>query len=121
MENTRFIEKDEHFYIEGNSLKCFVKNEQDALDLVAGCGEFGTDKLLLYAENFSIDFFRLRTGLAGIILQKFVNYHIRVAAVIPLEFVNQGHFQDMVLEANRGNQFRVFQVREEAEKWLIEG
>jgi hypothetical protein len=44
----------------------------------------------------------------------------RVAAVIPLNLVDQGRFHEMVLEANRGNQFRVFQSREKAEQWLLE-
>jgi hypothetical protein len=30
-----------------------------------------------------------------------------------------GKFKDMVIEANRGNRFRFFQEKEEAEKWLV--
>jgi hypothetical protein len=94
-----------------------LESELEALDLAAVCVENETDRLLLYAESLTEDFYRLRTGLAGEILQKFVNYNIQVAAVIPLEQVNQGRFQEMVLEANRGCQFHVFQTREKAEQW----
>jgi len=90
-----------------------------ALDLVVACGQNNTNKLLLHAENFTDDFYRLRTGVAGEILQKFSTYRIQVAAVLTPELVNQGRFREMVLEANRGNQFRVFYNRESAEQWLV--
>jgi hypothetical protein len=38
--------------------------------------------------------------------------------VLTPELVNQGRFREMVLEANKGNQFRVFYQREAAELWL---
>ena len=93
----------------------------EILELVAACLENGTDRLLLHAQNLSGDFYRLRTGLAGDVLQKLANYHIRVAAVIPPDLIGQGRFREMVLEANRGNQFRVFPDRELAEEWLVRG
>ncbi len=91
----------------------------EALELIVACGQNNTNKLMLQAENFTPDFFRLRTGVAGEILQKFSIYHIQVAAVLTPELVNQGRFREMVLEANRGNQFHVFYNRESAERWLI--
>lgn len=95
-----------------------LSSEQDALELVAACGEYNTDRVMLHASNLTDDFYQLRTGLAGAVLQKFANYRIRAAAVLTPELVNQGRFKEMVLEANRGNQFRVFYDRESAEAWL---
>ena len=118
--NTRLIKKDGQTYIECLPSAWRLESACEALDLVAVCGENGADRLLLHAESLTEKFYRLRTGLAGEILQKFVNYHIRVAAMIPLNLVNQGRFHEMVLEVNRGSQFRVFQSREKAEQWLIE-
>jgi PadR family transcriptional regulator, regulatory protein AphA len=117
--NTKLIVKDEQSYLECIPGECRMESERDALDLVAICGENLTTRLMLHAENLSDDFYQLHTGLAGAILLKFVNYRIRVAAIIPLELINQGRFKDMVLETNRGNAFRVFQTREKAEQWLI--
>ena len=74
---------------------------------------------MLHAANLTDDFYRLKTGLAGDILQKFSTYRIRVAAVLTPELVSQSRFREMVLEANRGSQFHVFYKLEEAEKWLI--
>ncbi len=98
-----------------------LASERDALDLIAACVENGTNRIMLHAENLTDDFYHLRTGLAGEILQKFSNYWIKAAAVLTPELVDQGRFREMVLEANRGNQFRVFFDTEAAEKWLVSG
>ena len=116
---TQLISKDGKSYIECIPSGWRLESEREALDLVAVCVENGSDRLMLHAENLTENFYRLRTGLAGDILQKFVNYRIRVAAILPLELINQGHFWEMVLETNRGNQFRVFQSHGQAEQWLI--
>jgi PadR family transcriptional regulator, regulatory protein AphA len=106
-------------YLECLPGKARLESEADALDLVAACGENGTNRLLLYAENLTDDFYRLQSGLAGLALLKFSNYRIRVAAVLTPELVNRGRFREMALETNRGNQFRIFYDRESAERWLL--
>jgi PadR family transcriptional regulator AphA len=98
--------------------KCLA-SEQDALELVGICGEYQSDCVMIHADNLSEEFFDLKTGVAGAILLKFSNYFIRAAAIVPPELVKQGKFHEMVLEANRGNQFRVFSERQAAEAWLI--
>jgi PadR family transcriptional regulator, regulatory protein AphA len=100
--------------------KARLESEADALELVAACGENETSRLLLHAENLTDDFYHLQSGLAGLILLKFSNYRIRVAAVLTPELVNQGRFREMALETNRGNQFRIFYDRESAERWLLD-
>jgi PadR family transcriptional regulator, regulatory protein AphA len=105
-------------YIESLPGSDLLDSEQAALDLVAACGESNTFLLLLHAENLPDDFYNLRTGLAGNILQKFVNYHLHVAAVLTPDLANQGRFGEMVREANRGNQFNVFYDHASAERWL---
>ncbi len=119
--NYKVVNKGPQTYIQCIPGKTCLVNEQDAVDLVAACGENGAQSLLLFGENLSPDFYRLSSGVAGAILLKFAVYQIRVAAVIKPEFVNQGKFREMVLETNRGNQFRVFSEVPEAEKWLLGG
>ncbi|GAP13316.1 hypothetical protein LARV_01069 [Longilinea arvoryzae] len=98
-----------------------VQSERDALDLVAACGENGTENLLLPAGCLNEDFFRLSTGLAGAILLKFSNYHIRCALVLSSEQAHRGRFAELVLEANRRNRELHFFTRSaEAERWLID-
>jgi hypothetical protein len=114
----RAVTKDDVTYIltEGSAK---LQTEQDALDLVAACGENDTQRLLLLQQNLSDDFFRLRTGLAGTVLQKFANYFVSAAAVVSPEKASLGKFGEMVTETNRGRQFRVFTSMQEAEEWLL--
>lgn len=97
-----------------------IQNEPAILELIAGCGEYGTDLLMIHAENLPADFYDLKTGLAGTILQKLTNYWIRSAIIVSRAFVGKGHFYEMILETNRGRQFNFCYDRETAEKWLIE-
>jgi hypothetical protein len=97
-----------------------IESEADALDLVAACGEYQCHRLLLHASNLTPDFYNLRTGLAGSVLLKFSNYHIQTAAILTPELATQGRFGEMVLETNRGHQFRVFTERAKAEEWLAQ-
>ncbi|WP_218007839.1 DUF4180 domain-containing protein [Bacillus sp. AFS018417] len=46
------------------------------------CVENDVYLLMLYVDAFSGDFFNLKTGLAGMMLQKYINYHIRVAVIL---------------------------------------
>jgi PadR family transcriptional regulator, regulatory protein AphA len=96
-----------------------INNDQDALDLIAACGENGTTLLLLLDGNLSDEFFDLSTGLAGKLLLKFGNYSIRTAAVISRHRAEYGKFPEMMIEQNRGNDFRFFYDREKAEDWLL--
>jgi len=111
--------------LHGDYLECepqggVIQTESDALDLVAACGENGTYNLLIHADNLPEAFYDLRTGLAGAILLKFSNYRLRVAVILDPVKSSQGRFGEMVLETNRGDQFRVFSSPESAEAWLLE-
>ncbi|NPV91008.1 MAG: DUF4180 domain-containing protein [Firmicutes bacterium] len=120
------VNVDYKVFVNGDSryLECFsarvpLSTEQDALDLVGLCGENDTNLLMLHGEALSDDFFRLRTGVAGGMLQKFANYQVRTALVISNPGVLKGRFKELAAEANRGSHFRVLQSREEARGWLL--
>ena len=115
----QLVTKNSQAYVECLPGDGRLESEADALDLVAACGEHGTNLLMLHAENLTDDFYRLQSGLAGQVLLKFSNYRLRVAAVLTPELVNQGRFREMALETNRGNQFRIFYDRSSAEHWLV--
>ena len=96
-----------------------LRTEQDAVDVIAANFEHDTTLLLLHYHALDADFFQLRTRVAGSMIQKWINYHLKTAAIIPQDLVNQGRFQEMVLEMNKRNsQFRVFNSREDATNWL---
>jgi hypothetical protein len=96
-----------------------IAKEQDALEMVATCGECETDRLMLHSENLVPEFFQLRTGVAGAILLKLTNYYIKAALVLKPVQVGEGKFKEWVLETNRGREFRVFYDRTSAEQWLL--
>jgi PadR family transcriptional regulator, regulatory protein AphA len=116
----RLMNKNNQSFLECLPGKVQLASERDVLDLLTACGEYGTNQVMLHSANLTDDFYRLSTGLAGMILQKFSNYRIRAAAILTPELVNQGRFREMVSEANRGNQFHVYYEREAAERWLTQ-
>lgn len=62
--------------------------------------------MVIPAERFEDDFFRLRTGVAGAFLQKFVTYGVRVAILgdISRHLEASSALRDFVYESNRGRQ-----------------
>ena len=106
-------------YLEGIAGQPLIQQEHDTLDMIAICSEHGSQRLLLHRENLPDNFSDVKTGCAGHILQKFMNYQVKVAAVLPIT-VMRGRFEEMALETKRNQYFRVFHSREEAEAWLIQ-
>jgi DNA-binding PadR family transcriptional regulator len=96
-----------------------IGTEQDAIDIIALCVEHDTNAVLLDGGALSDDFVRLRTGLAGAVLQKFVNYNIKAAAVVEHGRQFPERFREMISEYRNGNTFRVFTDPEEAVEWLL--
>lgn len=87
---------------------------QDGLDLLATVRHTaGSSKVLIPKEAVAEDFFELRTGLAGEILQKFTNYGLRVAIVGDFSGYDSRALRDFIRESNRGD--RVFFLPDEAQ------
>jgi DNA-binding PadR family transcriptional regulator len=117
--NYKVIERDDKKYIECDSSETPLRSEQDALDLMAVCFENDMHLLMLHSEVLTDDFFKLKTGLAGQILQKLINYQIKTVLVLANEEKVKGKFKDLMTEVNRGNDYRVFGNRIDAEAWLL--
>jgi len=117
--NYKVIERDNQKYIECDSAETPLSSEQDAIDLIAACWENDTSLVMLHSEVLAEDFFKLKTGLAGQVLQKFMNYHIKVAVIITDEQKIKGKFKELLAESNKRNDFRVFSNIEEAENWIL--
>jgi hypothetical protein len=82
-----------------------VATVQDALDLI-GSAFTHADVVALPAGRLDDRFFSLGTGLAGEIMQKFVNYRIRLAIVgdISAHLAASSALRALVHESNRGRQ-----------------
>lgn len=117
--NYKIIEHETKKYMEVLSVNTLLSTEQDALNLIALCRENDISLLILHSHTLAEAFFELKTGVAGKMLQKFINYHVKIAAIIPKDLAHKGKFKEMVLESNKGSHFRVFENRETAEEWLL--
>ncbi|KUG05153.1 transcriptional regulator, padr family [hydrocarbon metagenome] len=118
--NYKVRQKNHQQYIECFSAEPPIKTEQEALDLVALCGENDTNLLMLHAHALSEDFFKLKTGIAGMILQKLVNYRVKTAIVLPGDINITGKFKELMAESNKRKEYRVFNHTAEAENWLLD-
>lgn len=76
----------------------------DFLDLIGDAWAEEAQMLVLPVSRLTDAFFDLSTRLAGEVLQKMVNYHLRVAVVGDIEgYVMQSHaLGDFVYESNLG-------------------
>ena len=81
-----------------------IASPQDALDVI-GAAFSRAEVVAIPASRFDERFFTLRTGLAGEIMQKFVNYRMRLAVVgdITAHVAASTALRDLVVESNRGN------------------
>lgn len=96
-----------------------ISTPQDAVELIAAARyETGCQALILPKETLSEDFFRLSTGLAGEVLQKFVNYGMRVALVGDFSQYTSKPLRDFIRESNRGNAVLFVRTEEEARERL---
>jgi hypothetical protein len=95
-----------------------IEHEKDVVDLIGICADHNVDRIMLHGKMLPPEFFDLKTGFAGMILQKLVNYQMKTAAVLARSQI-RGKFGEFVVETNRGHHFRVFFDRQDAEKWLL--
>lgn len=81
-----------------------ITDGQSALDLIATVKyETGCEAMVLPKSALSEDFFRLPTGLAGEVLQKFINYHMRLAVVGDYSGDTSKNLKDFLYESNKGS------------------
>ncbi len=81
-----------------------VTDPQSALDLLMTVKyETGAERLVLNKEALAEDFFLLSTGLAGEVLQKFVNYHCKFAVYGDFSHYTSKPLKDFIYESNKGN------------------
>ncbi|WP_397327119.1 DUF4180 domain-containing protein [Paenibacillus oceani] len=94
----------------------FVHDVQDALDLMASISynNNGCYKILINKSNITEDFFELKTGLAGDVLQKYANYKVKLAIVGDFDKYNSKSLKDFIYECNNGKQVFFLKDKQEA-------
>lgn len=96
-----------------------IKTPQDGLDIVGNSIYKGSYKIIIHEEGLSPDFFDLKTGLAGEILQKFSNYNSELAIIGDFSKYNSQALQDFMRESNSRGQINFVGTMEEAQKALL--
>ena len=91
---------------------------QSALDLLATCGYQGSEHIIIPASCISPDFFDLKTGLAGDILQKFSTYRVRLAIVGDFSAYTSKSLKDFIYESNKTGRINFVSTIEEARNTL---
>lgn len=83
-----------------------LKSENDVCLFIAPAFEHEAGMIALPVSRLDAAFFQLRSGMAGAVLQKFINYRLRVALLgdITPWLAQSNALQDFVHEANRGEQ-----------------
>ncbi len=85
--------------------RILIENGQDTLDLLGSLSYlYECSKVVLRREHLTPDFFQLRTGIAGEVLQKFTNYGCRVAIVGDFSQEASQPLRDFIYECNTGKQ-----------------
>ncbi|MFI9362235.1 DUF4180 domain-containing protein [Kitasatospora sp. NPDC053057] len=81
-----------------------ITTVQDALDLI-GATYDGAEMVAVPADRLDDTFFVLSTGFAGEVMQKFVNYHVRLAILgdISRHLEASSALRSLVLESNQGS------------------
>ncbi len=97
-----------------------ILREADADDILGEAWGRDADLTLIPAERLGAAFFRLETGLAGAILQKFVNYHMRIVIMGDLAALSAQSraLRDFIQESNRGESVWFVASPEELERRL---
>ena len=95
-----------------------IDREGDLNDLLSLCYYHNSNFILLDEKNLSSEFFNLRSGLAGAAMQKFANYKVRVAILLPVNAKKSERFKELMYEMNQSNHFRFYNNRTDAENWL---
>ncbi len=93
-----------------------IDTASDFLDVVANAG---ARSVLVHNHHLHDDFFDLKTGLAGEILQKVSNYRTRLGVIGDHSRFTSGAMRDFIRESNRtGQVVFVASVEEALDRFL---
>lgn len=91
-----------------------IRTAEDGLDLLGNLYYQDTDRVILHEANITPDFFDLKTGMAGEVLQKFSNYRMRLAIVGNFSKYTSKSLRDFIFESNQGRHIYFAASTEEA-------
>lgn len=81
-----------------------ITNPEEALQFIVDLYYEGFDKIIIRQKNIIPDFFDLKNGLAGEILQKFSNYRVQLVIIGDFTKYQGRSIKDFMYESNKGRQ-----------------
>lgn len=113
--NIRKIKKNQGVCAVIDSPMPVITDPQTALDVLMDAKmTAGTKNLVIHRNLVCPDFFVLGTGLAGEILQKYINYGARIAFIGDFTHEASKPLRDFIYESNRGHDVFFVATQEEA-------
>lgn len=101
--NVRTIKRDNTLIALVQSDEPILIDVQSSLDFIATVKyETGCNRIALNKAAITEDFFKLSTCLAGEILQKFINYHMKFAIIGDFSYYTSKPLKDFMHESNHG-------------------
>lgn len=85
-----------------SSADILINTTEDGLDLLGNLYYQGFDRIVMNERNITPDFFDLKNGIAGEILQKFSTYRVRLAIVGDFSNYTSKSLRDFIFESNKG-------------------
>ena len=102
-----------------NSSEIVIKDAQSALDvLMSAKYDIGTKNIVIDKKLVAEDFFILSKGLAGEILQKYVNYGGRIAIYGDYSLYTSKPLKDFIYESNIGKEVFFVATQDEVVEML---
>lgn len=93
-------------------------NVEEGMNLMADFYYQGFDGIILHEKNITPEFFELKSGLAGEVLQKFSNYKMLLAIIGEFDKYESKSLSDFIRESNKAGRTVFVYSLEEAVKRL---
>lgn len=112
--NIQLHQYNETTIAEVTSDEVLIRTPDDGLQIMVDLYYQGYGEMILHESNITPDFFDLKTGIAGEILQKFATYRVRLAIVGDFARYESKSLRDFIFESNKGRQINFLPSVEEA-------
>ncbi len=96
-----------------------IATTQDGIELLGNLYYQDFDKIILHEKNITPEFFDLKTGIAGELLQKFSTYRVRIAIVGDFGVYQSQSLKDFIFESNKFGLINFVSSKEEAIEKLL--